>query len=46
MFRLVFFAIRLRGSKLGFLAMGRTAILLVRQPPQQPDLFTAQKAKH
>jgi hypothetical protein len=46
MLHLVFFAIRLRRSELGFLAMGRTTILLVRQAPQHSDFFTTQEAKH
>jgi hypothetical protein len=41
MLHIVFFAIRLSGSELGFLAMGGRAVLLVRQPTHEPDLFTA-----
>jgi hypothetical protein len=46
MFQFIFFAIGLRGSEFGFLAMGGRAVLLVCQPPRQPDFFTAQEAKH
>ena len=43
---LVFFAERLGGSEPRFLAVRGTAVLLVHQLPQKPDLFTAQEAKH
>jgi hypothetical protein len=45
-FQFVFFPKRLGGRELGFLAMGGAAILLVDQSSPQPDLFTAQEAKH
>jgi hypothetical protein len=46
MFQFIFFAIRLCGGELGFLAMGGRTVLLIHQPPHQTDLFTAQEAKH